>query len=264
MFKPLSWLALLALASAPVVAQEAAAVTKYGRTSMAIGGGFLSSAYELDEHGPDGNKWFYWTHQVIIWSAIAEARHEVVRGVDVGFRFIRSNGYDRSGEVKNVDQPGFGLCPPVVGCRADTARTDDMDGESYLLSVDTRYVGVTGGVALGRWVYPSDFPMTTAPGDRTAAIWAVRLGRFNGWHAEAGFGRHLPALVPRNVVQAGVARGNIDGTRLIRFGAGPEGLYVGGRFVTDYGLDIEPYFSARNSSDRQFAVVIKERIRLLR
>ena len=254
------WATLLTVAAAPIAAQEAAAVTTYGRTSMAVGGGFMSSAYEITEEVGGRTLW-YTPHQIIMWSAVAEIRHEVVRGWDVGLRFMRLNGYDRSGRLTRVDQPGFG---PPGGAASDSARTDDMDGESYFLSIDTRYVGITAGVSIGRWLYASDFPLDTLPGERTVPVGTLRIGRFNGWHAEAGYGRHLPALAPRPVIQAGLARGNIDGTRLIRFGYGKEGGYVGGRFVTDYGLDIEPYFAARTPAERQFGIVIKERIRLLK
>lgn len=255
-------LAFSLVVAASATAQESRPASRFGRTSIAFGGGITSGAYEVSNDSGDVRLW-YTKHTTFVASGIVELRHQLTRGLDVGARVSRAMGSDKSTDPVRVFTSGFN--PPRPFAPYDTARTDDLDGMSYLLIAETRWVGLTAGVSTGHWVYASDYPITNAaPADRSVPVGAVRVGPSSGWHAEAGYGRHLTALAPRPVVQAGLARGSADESRLLRFGAGPEGVYVGGRFVTAYLLELESAFTARSPAQRQFTITVKQRLRVRR
>jgi hypothetical protein len=249
-------IALLAAATLPATLS---AQTR-PRTILLVGGGGMYGNYLVVE--PDtgmGRNEAKHTYKVA--GLTLEARRRIATALDGALRLSAFKGTDAGHRIRHTQAMSkpFPTRPP----RYDTARKDVIEGVTAAATVDLRYVGVTAGIATGRWLYTYQFPIrdgTTSSAQRSP-IFELRLGPVRGVQAEIGSGTHQPTFAPGPVVKYGLAYETPTAAtwRLVRFGLSDEGLYVGGLRVL-YDYEIEPYFTVGSSSMRQISISARYRM----
>ncbi len=240
----------------PLQVQDPRPDTVQARRYVAFGGGGMGGGYEVTTEDCEGNTISRTQHNYSVAAATAEFREEKDNGEGRGIRVSLFNGSDRSAGGNNplYGQPGEPLLLPE--------RRDAIQGGSALITMDGNVAGLSLGIATGRWYYRSNYPVYegNAP-SQTMPIGGLRLGSLRKRHAEVMFGTGV-SPAPTALVRVGLAFPDSSGRNLFRLGVSDGGGYMGARFLTRQGLEIEPFAIFGGSSSYQGGIGIKQRVSL--
>jgi prolipoprotein diacylglyceryltransferase len=128
-------------------------------------------------------------------------------------------------------------------------------GAAISATSEHRHVGFTGGVVIGDLIDTNGLPRW-----RLEPIAGVRGGSVHGWFGEFQYNDHEPSPNPHTRAKLSVGHGIGDAGSNARVGIWEGGLFLGGRWVTEGGLELEPFVGlATDENVSQYGLVVRQR-----